>query len=243
MGRSCFCRCAWTMPRSTAAWPHWMRAPRRGPRSGWPTTRRPGRVRRRWWNTGWRTRHCRPSTPGVHGHWVKSPTWTRCCAPAMAWTWRCWHRTACPHRAGCSSCRTPSPAMLPSRPQPHGAMPAKPLRGPGWARSIRNPTMPRCWRRPVPACQRCTRSCRRRSPTRCWCGATRRRAGGLDVDSYAGWNAALVDLSLRMAGLGWRNVLCETAFVSRAGRRSAVMAISRPWPRAGRAGCLGWLTS
>ena len=36
-GRSCCCRCAWTMPRSTAAWPHWMPAPRRAPRSGWPT--------------------------------------------------------------------------------------------------------------------------------------------------------------------------------------------------------------
>lgn len=63
------------------------------------------------------------------------------------------------------------------------------------------------------------------------------------MDSYAGWNAALVDLSLRMAGLGWRNVLCETAFVSRAGRRSAVTAILKRWLRAGRAGCLGWRTS
>ena len=70
-------------------------------------------------------------------------------------------------------------------------------------------------------------------------GNARRRAG-LDIDSYAGWNAALVDLSLRMAGLGWRNVLCETAFVSRAGRRSAAMAIWRPWPRAGRPGYRGW---
>ncbi len=29
------------------------------------------------------------------------------------------------------------------------------------------------------------------------------------------WYAALIDLSLRLSGLGWRNVLCETAFVAR----------------------------
>ncbi len=46
-------------------------------------------------------------------------------------------------------------------------------------------------------------------------GTARRKAGGLDAASYASWHAALVDLSLRMAGLGWRNVLCETAFVGR----------------------------
>ena len=65
-------------------------------------------------------------------------------------------------------------------------------------------------------------------------GNARRRAGGLDVDSYAGWNAALVDLSLRMAGLGWRNVLCETAFVSRAGeavsRDGDLEALAARWP-------------
>jgi hypothetical protein len=48
-------------------------------------------------------------------------------------------------------------------------------------------------------------------------GNARRKAGGLDAASYASWHAALVDLSLRMAGLGWRNVLCETAFVARGG--------------------------
>ena len=48
-------------------------------------------------------------------------------------------------------------------------------------------------------------------------GSARCKAGGLDADSYASWYAALVDLSLRMAGLGWRNVLCETAFVARIG--------------------------
>ncbi|HZH44606.1 MAG TPA: glycosyltransferase [Lysobacter sp.] len=48
-------------------------------------------------------------------------------------------------------------------------------------------------------------------------GAARRRAGGLDAASYRSWYAALIDLSLRFAGLGWRNVLCERAFVARAG--------------------------
>ncbi|MFP7722522.1 glycosyltransferase [Lysobacter sp. A3-1-A15] len=46
-------------------------------------------------------------------------------------------------------------------------------------------------------------------------GAARRRAGGLDTVSYGSWYAALIDLSLRLAGLGWRNVLCERAFVAR----------------------------
>jgi Glycosyl transferase family 2 len=48
-------------------------------------------------------------------------------------------------------------------------------------------------------------------------GNARRKAGGLDAASYASWYAALIDLSLRMAGLGWRNALCETAFVARCG--------------------------
>ena len=47
-------------------------------------------------------------------------------------------------------------------------------------------------------------------------GAARMRAGGLDPESYRSWYAALIDLSLRMSGLGWRNALCETAFVLRA---------------------------
>jgi len=46
-------------------------------------------------------------------------------------------------------------------------------------------------------------------------GAARRRAGGLDPDSYGSWYAALTDLSLRLSGLGWRNALCETAYVAR----------------------------
>ncbi len=46
-------------------------------------------------------------------------------------------------------------------------------------------------------------------------GSARRRAGGLDVQSFGSWYAALVDLSLRMSGLGWRNVLCDNAFVGR----------------------------
>jgi hypothetical protein len=46
-------------------------------------------------------------------------------------------------------------------------------------------------------------------------GSARQRAGGLDAASYGSWYAALIDLSLRFSGLGWRNVLCETAFVAR----------------------------
>ena len=45
-------------------------------------------------------------------------------------------------------------------------------------------------------------------------GSARARAGGLDAASYGAWTTALVDLSLRLAGQGWRNVLCETAFVA-----------------------------
>lgn len=48
-------------------------------------------------------------------------------------------------------------------------------------------------------------------------GSAHRRAGGLDLASYGSWYAALIDLSLRLSGLGWRNVLCESAFVLRAG--------------------------
>jgi hypothetical protein len=48
-------------------------------------------------------------------------------------------------------------------------------------------------------------------------GSARARAGGVDAASYASWYAALTDLSLRLAGMGWRNVLCETAFVARGG--------------------------
>ncbi len=65
-------------------------------------------------------------------------------------------------------------------------------------------------------------------------GNARRRAGGLDTASYASWHAALVDLSLRLSGLGWRNVLCETAFVARGGEGMPadgdLDAIAARWP-------------
>jgi hypothetical protein len=65
-------------------------------------------------------------------------------------------------------------------------------------------------------------------------GAARQRAGGLDASSYGSWYAALVDLSLRMAGLGWRNVLCETAYVARSGEGRAadgdMDALATRWP-------------
>lgn len=65
-------------------------------------------------------------------------------------------------------------------------------------------------------------------------GSARQRAGGLDQASYGGWSAALVDLSLRMAGLGWRNVLCENAFVCRADEATGfpgdMEALGNRWP-------------
>lgn len=52
-------------------------------------------------------------------------------------------------------------------------------------------------------------------------GSARRRAGGLDATHYGSWYAALTDLSLRLSGLGWRNALCDTAFVARHGEGAA----------------------
>ncbi|MGY0505530.1 glycosyltransferase family 2 protein [Luteimonas sp. e5] len=46
-------------------------------------------------------------------------------------------------------------------------------------------------------------------------GAARRRSGTLDGESFASWAAALTDYSLRLAAMGWRNALCENAFVAR----------------------------
>lgn len=48
-------------------------------------------------------------------------------------------------------------------------------------------------------------------------GSALLKARGLDVDSFSSWYAGLIDLSLRLAGLGWRNVLCTSAFVARPG--------------------------
>ena len=65
-------------------------------------------------------------------------------------------------------------------------------------------------------------------------GAARMRAGGLDAASYRSWYAALIDLSLRLSGLGWRNALCETAFVLRdaegAPAEGDMDALSVRWP-------------
>ena len=65
-------------------------------------------------------------------------------------------------------------------------------------------------------------------------GNARQRAGGLDASSYASWYAALIDLSLRLSGLGWRNALCETAFVARGGEGGPLEgdmdAINARWP-------------
>lgn len=65
-------------------------------------------------------------------------------------------------------------------------------------------------------------------------GSARRRAGGLDTASFGSWYAALVDLSLRLSGLGWRNALCETAFVVRGGEggpgEGDMDALAARWP-------------
>ncbi|HLT44714.1 MAG TPA: glycosyltransferase [Luteimonas sp.] len=65
-------------------------------------------------------------------------------------------------------------------------------------------------------------------------GSARGRAGGLDAASYGSWYAALIDLSLRLSGLGWRNVLCETAFVGRGGEGGPadgdMDALAARWP-------------
>lgn len=65
-------------------------------------------------------------------------------------------------------------------------------------------------------------------------GAARQRAGGLDAASYRSWQAALIDLSLRLAGLGWRNVLCANALVLReresAGQHGDMDALAARWP-------------
>ena len=65
-------------------------------------------------------------------------------------------------------------------------------------------------------------------------GNARAKAGGLDPASYASWYAALIDLSLRFSGLGWRNALCETAFVARGGEGGPydgdMDALAARWP-------------
>lgn len=65
-------------------------------------------------------------------------------------------------------------------------------------------------------------------------GSARCKAGGLDAASYASWYAALIDLSLRLSGLGWRNALCETAFVARGGEGGPadgdLDALAARWP-------------
>lgn len=65
-------------------------------------------------------------------------------------------------------------------------------------------------------------------------GSARQKVGGLDPQSYASWYAALIDLSLRLSGLGWRNALCETTLVTRAAEGLAhdgdMDALNARWP-------------
>lgn len=46
-------------------------------------------------------------------------------------------------------------------------------------------------------------------------GTPRARTGKLDGESFESWSAALTDYSLRLSAMGWRNALCEQAFVAR----------------------------
>ena len=46
-------------------------------------------------------------------------------------------------------------------------------------------------------------------------GTPRHRIGRLDGESFESWSAALTDYSLRLSAMGWRNALCENAFVAR----------------------------
>ncbi|MFC4729309.1 glycosyltransferase family 2 protein [Coralloluteibacterium thermophilus] len=60
------------------------------------------------------------------------------------------------------------------------------------------------------------------------------QAGGLDAETFGSLAAALADLSQRLAGLGWRNVLCDDALVVR-GRESGMaegdaVALAARWP-------------
>lgn len=65
-------------------------------------------------------------------------------------------------------------------------------------------------------------------------GKARKTAGGLDAASYRSWYAALIDLSRRLSGLGWRNALCPRAFVLRQQEGQPVdgdmQALSVRWP-------------
>lgn len=65
-------------------------------------------------------------------------------------------------------------------------------------------------------------------------GRARTRVGGLDAASFQSWYAALTDFSLRLCGLGWRNVLCEKAFVLRDGEGHSQLGdvdrLSVRWP-------------
>lgn len=64
--------------------------------------------------------------------------------------------------------------------------------------------------------------------------SARAKVGGLDAHTFGSWYAALIDLSQRLAGLGWRNALCETAFVARGGEggpsEGDMDALAARWP-------------
>ena len=170
--------------------------------------------------------------------------WTRCCAPAMAWTWSCWPRTVCRHPVGCSSCRMPLPATPRSPLQPRGATRVKLRPGRAWARSIPSPMTQNCWLTSVAGCRRCTRNCHRRSPMRCWCVA-------MHAVAPVAWMWTATPAGTRpwstsaCAWPAWAGATCCARPPLSAGlaRRSAVMATLRRWLRVGPAGCRAWQIS
>jgi hypothetical protein len=143
-----------------------------GPRSGWPMTRRPGRAQavvEHWLaHTPLQAEYTRRARP--LGEVAHLDEMLRACdgldvavlapdsVPAPGWLQQLQDAFA---RDAAIATATP------------GAMPARPPRGHGWARSIPSRRTRSCWRTPARRCRRCTRSCHRRSPTRCWCAAAR----------------------------------------------------------------------
>ena len=90
------------------------------------------------------------------------------------------------------------------------------------AKSTRCRTTPTAspWRPPArPAWS--IRSCRPPLASACTCGARPcDQVGGFDVDTFGRGYGEENDLSLRFAAMGWRNVLCDGAYVAHVGKAS-----------------------
>ena len=236
--RSCCCRSAATTTRSMPAWPRSTPALRPAPacwladdaqpiRAAWPIIER------------WLQAHAarRATTPGRQrriGDAAHLDEALQACGDAdvVVLAPRC----AAHARLAVAAGRSASPATPRSPPRRPGATPARARRGRVAARSPPVPDEP----------ARLARACAAMPPRhpelpaavahavllRGSARAACRRPGHRQL-SVPG-TRRLVDLSLRLAGLGWRNVLCETAFVARGGegtagrRRHRALAVR--WP-------------